>query len=295
MTPKLVIAGIGEVLWDVYPDAARFGGAPANFACHASALGADATMVSAVGNDDLGNRAIDTLARAQVHHDTVATDAAHETGQVRVTLDLNGQPTYEFATDTAWDNLTWSPELESLATRCDAVCFGTLAQRSAKSRETIQRFLQSTSRTALLMFDVNLRQHFYDGEVIQQSLERASAVKLNEDELPIVAHLCGIEEAPLTKMLRELIERFDLRLGALTCGAAGAVIIAGTEESTHPALPTKVLDTVGAGDAFTATLVCDFLKGRKLVDMNRHANAVASYVCSQPGAVMDLPAELRDA
>jgi fructokinase len=294
MTRKLVVAGIGEVLWDVYPDAARFGGAPANFACHTTALGADAWMVSAVGSDALGSRAIDTLDHAGVQHETVATDDEHETGQVRVALDLDGQPTYEFASDTAWDNLTWSAELESLAPRCDAVCFGTLAQRSTRSRATIQRFLQSTSRNALLMFDVNLRQHFYDRDVIEHSLALASAVKLNEDELPIVAALCGIEESPLPKMLRDLMSRFDLRLGALTCGADGAVIMAGNEESTYPAVPTKVVDTVGAGDAFTATVVSDFLRGRKLVDINRHANAVASYVCSQPGGVMALPAELRD-
>jgi fructokinase len=145
------------------------------------------------------------------------------------------------------------------------------------------------------MFDVNLRQHFYDRDVIEQSLGLASAVKLNEDELPIVADLCGIERSALPKMLRDIMSRFDLRLGALTCGADGAVIMAGNEESTYPALPTKVVDTVGAGDAFTATLVSDFLRGRKLVDINRRANAVASYVCSQPGAVMALPRELRDA
>lgn len=295
MTRKMLIAGIGEVLWDVYPDAARFGGAPANFACHAAALGADAWMVSAVGTDDLGDRAIETLAHAGVHHETVARDDAHETGQVRVAVDLDGQPTYEFAPDTAWDNLEWSADLESLAPRCDAVCFGTLAQRSVKSRATIQRFIQAKSSDALLMFDVNLRQHFYDRDVIEQSLGLASAVKLNEDELPIVADLCGIERSALPKMLRDIMSRFDLRLGALTCGADGAVIMAGNEESTYPALPTKVVDTVGAGDAFTATLVSDFLRGRKLVDINRRANAVASYVCSQPGAVMALPRELRDA
>lgn len=291
----LVVAGLGEVLWDVYPDAARFGGAPANFACHSAALGAEAWMVSAVGADDLGDRAIDTLARAGVHYGTVARDVDHETGQVRVALDSSGQASYAFASDTAWDNIAWSAELESLASRCDAVCFGTLAQRSDPSRATIQRFLRATSRNALLMFDVNLRQRFYDRDVIEQSLALASAVKLNEEELPIVGRLLGFEDSALPRMLKELMLRFDLRLGALTSGAEGAVLMAGAEESTYPAPPTNVVDTVGAGDAFTATLVCDFLKGRKLVEINRHANAVAAYVCSQPGAVMELPADLRDA
>jgi fructokinase len=289
MTRKLVIAGIGEVLWDVYPDAARFGGAPANFACHAAALGAEAWMASAVGVDELGRSAHDTLERAGVQCGTIARDRDHDTGQVLVTLDSSGQASYRFAADSAWDHLEWSTALESLARRCDAVCFGTLGQRSPTSRATIQRFVRTTPAGALRMFDVNLRQHFFDQAIIQSSLEIASAVKLNEEELPIVAQLCEINASTPRQMLRELMQRYDLRLAALTCGPDGALLIAGDEESTSPAFPTEVVDTVGAGDAFTATLVPDFLRGLPLAELNRHANAVASFVCSQPGAVMQLP------
>jgi fructokinase len=277
------------VLWDVYPDAARFGGAPANFACHIAALGAEAWMASAVGVDDLGDRALDTLERAGVECGTIARDRDHDTGQVLVALDSSGQPSYKFADDSAWDHLEWSAALEAIARRCDAVCFGTLGQRSPISRATIQRFVDATPQRALRMFDVNLRQHFFDQRTIDASLRIASAVKLNESELPKVAKLCEIDSSTPRRMLRQLVQRYDLRLAALTCGAEGALLIAGDEESTCPAVPAKVVDTVGAGDAFTATLVPDFLRGMPLAEVNRHANAVASFVCSQPGAVMKLP------
>jgi len=289
MTRQLVIAGIGEVLWDVYPDAARFGGAPANFACHTAALGADAWMVGAVGVDDLGARAVATLDRARVHCNSVARDPHHATGEVTVTLDSAGQASYRFADDTAWDHIVWTPALEQLAQRCDAVCFGTLAQRSPASRATIQRFVSATPTRAMRMFDVNLRQQFYDAQVIKASLEIASAVKLNDEELPIVAQLCAIDGSSQRQMLRTLMEHYELRLAALTCGAQGALLMAGDEESMCAAVPAKVVDTVGAGDAFTASIVPDFLRGLPLAAINRRANAVASFVCSQPGAVMTLP------
>jgi fructokinase len=208
---------------------------------------------------------------------------------VIVALDSAGQATYRFAADAAWDHLEWSGDFEALAQRCDAVCFGTLGQRSPISRATIQRFVQATRPTALRMFDVNLRQEFYDADTIHASLQIASAVKLNDEELPIVAHLCQLSDSSMRQMLRGLIERYHLRLGALTFGANGALLMAGGEESTCSAVPAKVVDTVGAGDAFTATIVPDFLRGRPLREINRHANAVASFVCSQAGAVMALP------
>jgi fructokinase len=289
MTRKLVIVGIGEVLWDVYPDATRFGGAPANFACHAAALGAEAWMASAVGVDDLGDRALAILKIAGVECGTIARDRDYDTGQVLVTLDPSGRASYRFATDSAWDHLEWSVALESLALRCDAVCFGTLGQRSPTSRATIQRFVRTTPTGALRMFDVNLRQHFFDERIIDASLQIASAVKLNEEELPKLAELCRIDRSTPREVLRELMKRYDLRLAALTCGAKGALLIAGDEESTCPAVPAKVVDTVGAGDAFTATLVPDLLRELPLAEINRHANAVASFVCSQAGAVTNLP------
>jgi fructokinase len=294
MSARPVIAGIGEVLWDVYPDAAHFGGAPANFACHAASLGAEAWMVSAVGADELGDRALDSLGQRGVECASVTRDPKHATGRVLVTLDAKGQASYEFAADTAWDHLSWSDQRASLARRCDAVCFGTLGQRSPISRDTIRRFVEATPLTALKVFDVNLRQHFYDAETIESSLQIASALKLNGEELPIVAELCGIKARAPRDILVELMSRYELRFAALTHGPDGALLIAAGEESECPAVPTTVVDTVGAGDAFTATLVFDFLRGLPVVEINRHANAVASFVCSQPGAGSPLPASLLE-
>ena len=295
MKSRPVIVGLGEVLWDVYPDAARFGGAPANFAYHAASLDAESWLASSVGVDELGDRALDTLRQHGVESACVARDAKHPTGRVDVTLDSLGRASYEFADNTAWDHIAWSDALDSLARRCDAVCFGTLAQRSSQSRDTIQQFVKTTPFSALRMFDVNLRKQFYDAAVIDQSLRLATALKLNEEELPIVARLCGVTESDPRDAMRALMNMYSLRLIALTRGPDGATLIAGDEESTSPALPTTVVDTVGAGDAFTAAMVNDFLAGLPLAEVNAHANAVASFVCSQPGAVAALPDYLRNA
>ena len=295
MKSRPVVVGLGEVLWDVYPDATRFGGAPANFACHAASLDAESWLASAVGVDELGDRALETLREHGVESACVARHAKQETGRVDVTLDSLGRPSYEIAENAAWDHIVWSDALESLARRCDAVCFGTLAQRSTQSRNTIQRFLEATPFSALRMFDVNLRKQFFGAAVIDQSLRLATAVKLNEEELPIVSRLCGVSESNPRDAMRALMTRYSLRLVALTRGPDGAMLLAGDEESTSPALTTTVVDTVGAGDAFTAAVVIDFLAGLPLAEINAHANAVASFVCSQPGAVAALPDYLRSA
>jgi len=292
MKERPVLVAIGEVLWDVYPDAARFGGAPANFACHSAALGADAALISSVGVDELGDRALETLSRHRVDSNCVGRDSDHSTGRVNVTLDATGRPNYEFADDSAWDHLRLSDAAESIARQADAVCFGTLAQRSPDSRKTIRKFVELTPAGTLRMFDVNLRQDFYDAETIEASLKLATAVKLNEEELPVVARLCGVLGVNARGMLRGLVERYELWIAARTCGPDGALLMTADQESRCPGLPTAVVDTVGAGDAFTATLVMDFLHGVGLGDINQHANAVASFICSQAGAVAPLPSGL---
>jgi fructokinase len=279
-----VVVGIGEVLWDMYADGARLGGAPANFACHAAAQHVESWIVSAVGMDELGDRAVEDL-RALGAHVAITRDRVRPTGRVSVALDAARRPTFEIAADVAWDHIPWTAELESLACRADAVCFGTLAQRSPDSRETIFRFLRAARPSALRMFDVNLRQSFYDAATIERSLELASGLKLNEDELPTVASACGIRAKSTMATLRGLARRFELRVVALTRGAEGAILLAGDAESVEPAPRVTVVDTVGAGDAFTATLVCDFLAGAPLAEINRHANEVAARVCSQLGAM----------
>lgn len=287
-----MVAAIGEVLWDVYPDAARFGGAPANFACHTAAFGADVPLISAVGEDHFGYQALATLAKHGVDTTSVLRDHAHATGRVEVSLDPSGRASYRFAEDVAWDHVYWADVLSLLAQQVDAVCFGTLSQRSTETRHTIRRFVGATPPGTLRMFDVNLRQNFYDAEVVDTSLRLASAAKLNEEELPIVAELCGVRASSQEELLAGLVRKYELRVAALTCGPDGALLMTPDGESECAALPTRVVDTVGAGDAFTATMVIDFLRGVPLAEINRHANAVASFVCSQAGAVAPLPPEL---
>jgi len=288
-----VIVGLGEILWDVFPDGPRFGGAPANFACHVAALGGSAEMVSAVGNDELGVRAL-----AELQNRRVATCGVHRhedrpTGIVTVSLDDDGHASYEFAADTAWDALPWSEELARLAERTSAVSFGTLGQRSECSRETIRRFVAATPSRALRIFDVNLRPPFVSDPVIIDSLALANVLKLNDEELPAVAALCELSGSDV-EVIQELAEKFALRAIALTRGPDGAVLVRDGQVSEHPGIETHVVDTVGAGDAFTAALALGLLDGSDLTAINRSACQVAAFVCSQSGAAPQLPGGLMD-
>lgn len=287
------IVGLGEVLWDIFPDGEKFGGAPANFACSTAALSrgsAAAFMVSSVGNDALGDRAVAALQTKSVETGCLSRQD-RPTGAVHVELDAAGQASYKFAADTAWDHLLWSDELEQLASKTDAVCFGTLGQRGEVSRTTIRRFLQSTRPTCIRILDVNLRPPFYNDEVILESLTLANALKLNEDELPILAQLCELS-GPNKSIMQQLADRFALSAVALTCGSDGAVLMRGDEFSHQPGIETTVVDTVGAGDAYTAAFVLGLLNDIELDAINLRASKVAAYVCSQAGATPAMPSEI---
>jgi fructokinase len=292
MKDRSLIVGLGEVLWDVFPDEARFGGAPANFASHAAMLGAEAYIVSQVGDDDLGRRAITALAEHGAHTDLVAVSREQPTGIVEVKVDSAGQPRYTIAGNVAWDFIGWIHALESLAARADAVCFGTLAQRSETSRATIRRFAAATQRDCLRLFDVNLRQNFYSDDIVRESLEMANAVKLNDEELKTVSTIFGLG-GDERKQLTQLLERYNLELVALTKGAGGAVLFNGKSFAECAAEQVAVKDTVGAGDAFAAAVALGWLRRAPLDVICQHACRVAAFVCSQAGAVPPLPEELR--
>ena len=290
MLPTIV--GLGEVLWDLFPDGPRFGGAPANFACHAAMLGAEAAVVSRVGEDDLGERAAAALRQHGVETAFVGRDRHHATGAVRVQLDPEGRPQYEITEDVAWDHIAWTDDLEDLARRADAACFGTLAQRSEASRATIRRFLRGMRPGGLRILDVNLRPPFVDGRVVLDSLGLADAAKLSDEELPEVAAMCGLSgTAP--DLMRGLRERYGLRLVAVTRGAEGAMLFGDEGFVECPGVTAVVKDTVGAGDAFTAAMVVGWLRGADLESIGRHACRVAAFVCTQPGATPELPGELK--
>lgn len=289
------IVGLGEILWDVFPDGARFGGAPANFACSASGLAAGSARVSmagAVGSDDLGRRALAEFIARGVDVSAVAV-LPQPTGRVDVTVDAAGQASYVFAPDCAWDNVPWSDSLAGRAADTSAVCFGTLGSRGATSLATIRRFIAAVPSPALRILDINLRPPFWSPDGIRESLAFANIVKCNDEELPVVAEILGLSGSP-EAILRQLVDRHALRLAALTRGAKGSLLVTADGSSSDlPGTPVDVIDTVGAGDAFTAAVTLGLLAGWPLSKLHAHAERVAAYVCTQRGGTPPIPADLR--
>jgi fructokinase len=282
---KPLLVGLGEVLWDLLPGGKQLGGAPCNFAYHAKALGGTGVPVSAVGADELGREILARVKAAGMSTEFIQVDGAHPTGTVDVQVDAGGVPAFIIHNNVAWDFIRVTPATLDLARRADAVCFGSLGQRGACSRETIQGFVDATAPKALRIFDINLRQRFYSAELIEASLRRSNVLKLNDQELPVVAELLKLRASALNPqaVVAELAERFRLRLVALTRGASGSLLFAEGAVSLHPGVRVQVADTVGAGDAFTAALALGLLQGRGLESIARFANQVAAFVCSREG------------
>ena len=294
-TGRTTVIGIGEILWDVFPDGPRFGGAPANFACSVAELARERIHVytaGGVGADDLGGRAIEALHLHGVDTSCVAM-VDRPTGQVLVELDAAGGASYAFAANAAWDNFAWSEELQKLAARADAVCFSTLGQRSGISRQTIQQFLRATPAKCLRVLDINLRPPFWNEAVVLQSLQLANVLKVNDAELSVLADVLGWRGAD-HELLQQLVDRFSLQVVALTRGSAGALLLSESGESSDlPGQPTVVADTVGAGDSFAAALVVGLLSGLPLATINAWGNRVAAFVSSHPGATPHFPDHLK--
>ncbi len=278
---KKIIVGIGEILWDMLPSGKALGGAPANFAYHAGRLGEEGWAVSAVGDDALGREILELVASKGLHSMIAVTDKP--TGTVQVELDDRGVPAYSIMEDVAWDNIPFTPEMEELAKRADAVCFGSLVQRM-NSRSSVMRFIRAMRPDALKVFDINLRQHYYSCEVIVESLMLADILKINDEEIRIVAGMLGLSDDAVTAC-RELIGSFGLRLVILTKGPEGSEVITADKVIPQGVDDVEIVDTVGAGDSFTAAFTVAYLRGDTLAEAQRLASATASYVCSRKGAM----------
>jgi len=287
------IVGIGEVLWDLLPAGPQLGGAPANFAYHAHALGAQAGVVTRVGDDKFGREILRRLGEQGIADGTVQVDETAPTGTVTVELSDQGIPKYVIRENVAWDHLAVTQPALKAIREANAVCFGSLAQRGAISRASIQRLVAAAPAHALRVFDINLRQNYFSREVIEQSLRLANVLKLNEDELPILASLFGLTGSTRQQM-DVLALRFSLRLVALTRGPAGSLLLQDGKWSDCPSVPIKIVDTVGAGDSFTAALVLGLLQKMALDEINALADEVARYVCSCAGATPPLPQAIID-
>ena len=283
-----LVAGIGEVLWDKFPDGDRLGGAPANFAFHAAQLGAQARVVSRIGCDPDGERLGLELRRRGLSTEYLQTDAAHPTGTVLVQVEA-GQPTYTITPSVAWDFLEPTAALQNLAPQLDAICFGTLAQRNSVSRDTIRQVIAACRADALRLFDINLRQTFYTRDDIEFGLSHATVLKLNAEELAVMGRMYGCQ----TDVTDRLFERFPLDLIAVTRGAQGCELHTRRETVNSAGLPVQCVDAVGAGDAFSAMLALGLLKKLSLQEIADRCNRIGAHVASQPGAMPQLPADVR--
>jgi len=288
---QYLAVGLGEILWDVLPDSRMLGGAPANFAYHINSLGGVGVPVSRVGNDELGREALSMLVMSGLNVDVVSLDSEHPTGTVDAVVDADGVASYIFPDNVAWDFITLDEATLHLATNVDAVCFGSLAQRSEVSRKAIRHFLQ-VAENALKVFDINLRQQFYTPEILATSLDIADVLKINDEELALVSGMFGLPDDEQAA-LRKLMDRHHLDLAVLTRGGCGSLLLSRDAVSDLSGGPVCVVDTIGAGDSFTAAMVLGYLNGHTLDGINRHAAKVAEYVCSQSGGMPPLPADLQ--
>jgi fructokinase len=290
------VVGVGEVLWDLLLTGPQLGGAPANFAYHAHELGAQTQVITRVGHDDYGHEIIRRFHEMGLRDATVQIDETAPTGTAKVALSGDGLAHFTIQENVAWDYLALTPKALAVAREADAICFGSLAQRCEPSRSTIQQLVAAAPADALRVFDINLRQQFYSRGLIEQSLQLANVLKLNDDELPTLADMFSLTvstERQIEHQIECLAQTFSLRLVALTRGANGSLLYQKDEGrwSDCPSCPVQVVDTVGAGDSFTAALVLGLLRKMDLDEINTLANEVARYVCSHAGATPSLPVE----
>ena len=290
MDARRYVVGLGEALWDVLPEGRKLGGAPANFAYHAGKFGLDTLAVSALGEDALAEETIQALKEHGLNY--LMPRVKYPTGTVQVTLSGDGIPAYEIKEDVAWDNITYSAEIAEVAKNCRAVCFGSLAQRNVVSRATIRQFLDDTPDDCLKIFDINLRQHFYAKDVIEESLRRCNILKINDEELVVIKRMYGYDDLDMRDFCEKILAEYKLQMLVLTCGTNGSYVFAPGLASFQDTPKVAVADTVGAGDSFTGSFCAAILNGKSIEEAHRTAVRVSAYVCTQNGAMPEYPKEL---
>lgn len=289
-----IVVGMGEALWDVLPEGKKIGGAPANFAYHVSQFGMPSCVVSAVGDDALGKEIIENFTSKGLNQ--LIAEVPYPTGTVQVEIDPAGVPQYEIKENVAWDNIPYTAHLEMLAEKTKAVCFGSLAQRNVVSRNTINRFLDAMPQNedTLVVFDVNLRQGFYNKEILCNSMKRCNILKINDEELVTVSRMFGYPGIDLQDKCWILLGKYNLKMLILTCGINGSYVFTPGNVSFQPTPKVEVADTVGAGDSFTAAFIASILKGKSVQEAHSTAVQTSAFVCTKKGAMPTLPSELTD-
>ena len=286
-----IVVGMGEALWDVLPEGKKIGGAPANFAYHVSQFGLPSCVVSAIGDDALGKEIIENFTSKSL--DQLIAEVPYPTGTVQVEIDQTGIPLYDIKENVAWDNIPYTERLDALAKRTKAVCFGSLAQRNVVSRETINHFLDTMPKDddSLIVFDVNLRQGFYNKEILCKSMQNCNILKINDEELITVSRMFGYPGIDLQDKCWILLGKYNLKMLILTCGINGSYVFTPGKVSFQPTPKVEVADTVGAGDSFTAAFIASILKGKSVTEAHSIAVKTSAFVCTQKGAMPILPPE----
>lgn len=286
-----IVVGMGEALWDVLPEGKKIGGAPANFAYHVSQFGLPSCVVSAIGDDALGKEIIENFTSKGL--DQFIAEVPYPTGTVQVEIDQTGIPLYDIKENVAWDNIPYTEHLDALAKRTKAVCFGSLAQRNVVSRNTINHFLDTMPKDddSLIVFDVNLRQGFYNKEILCKSMQNCNILKINDEELITVSRMFGYPGIDLQDKCWILLGKYNLKMLILTCGINGSYVFTPGNVSFQPTPKVEVADTVGAGDSFTAAFIASILKGKSVTEAHSIAVKTSAFVCTQKGAMPILPPE----
>ena len=291
---KQYVIGLGEVLWDCLPEGKKLGGAPANFAYHAGQfLGCENTVaISALGEDALADETEEALNQHNLNY--LMPRVPYPTGTVQVTLSGDGIPTYDIKENVAWDNIPFTPEIEEIAANARAVCFGSLAQRNIVSRDNINRFLDKTPKDCMKIFDINLRQQFYSKEVIRESLRRCNVLKINDEELVILGRMFGYPGLDIENKCWLILGKYNLDMLVLTCGTNGSYVFSPGQMSFQETPKVTVADTVGAGDSFTGSFCAAILNGKSIPEAHKIAVNVSAFVCTQNGAMPQLPKEMKE-